>query len=308
MLPIDGFKVRIVEMDSFSFDITRGREILRLDGCDHPSLLGFNLIEADPFLFVYNEKLFLFYESMKYGGRGVINMISTTNLKDWTKPITVLKEKCHLSYPFVFFNEKTNEIFMIPETCQLKEIRLYKGANEDLTDFRYYKTIMRDNVVSTQISFSDSSVFIKDGVYYLHTTRQIENNNVLELYVSSNIDGPYCRHPSSPILKDLKFGRNGGALMTINDKIYRPAQNCAVGYGGDLGIFEVNEISNSNYMETILSDNVLLGKSACYKNGGHHFQRVKFAGKYIISTDAKVQNKYVANRIFDKIKILLRIY
>ena len=47
-------------------------------------------ILADPFLFVNNDKLHLFFEDKQYMRNGVISMISTSDLITWSKPKIVL--------------------------------------------------------------------------------------------------------------------------------------------------------------------------------------------------------------------------
>lgn len=299
MLPIGAFKISLITMDQFSFNILKGKEIYRLDSCEYPSIFGFNIIEADPFLFVYNNRLYLFYESLAWGEKGIIKMVYTDDLINWSSPKTVLKEICHLSYPFVFLDEKSGSVYMMPETCQMNEVRLYK-ANNDLTNFFFYKTILTDSNAS-QISYSDSSLICIDNIYYLHTTRQEDDKNILELYFSPNFDGNFIEHPLSPIVQNLKYGRNGGSLFFVGDRLYRPAQNCANGYGNDLGILEVDKISPQEYKEHIVNDNIYHGQTLFYKDGGHHLNMVYFRNKYVIATDAKVYKKYFFNRLVDKI-------
>ena len=68
------------------------------------------LFQADPFLFVNNNELFLFYE-LQYGfDPAKIVMIKTADLKTWTEPIVVLSEPFHLSFPFLLntLSQKTH--------------------------------------------------------------------------------------------------------------------------------------------------------------------------------------------------------
>ena len=85
--------------------------------------------QADPFLFVKDNELYLFYELQHWDDPGCIAMIKTKDLKVWSKPQMVLKEPFHLSFPFVF--EDQGVIYMIPESQEDDSIRLY-CANDDL--------------------------------------------------------------------------------------------------------------------------------------------------------------------------------
>ena len=59
------------------------------------------LFQADSFLFVREDELFLFYELQHWDDPGCIAMTKTKDLKSWTKPVIVLKESFHLSFPYV---------------------------------------------------------------------------------------------------------------------------------------------------------------------------------------------------------------
>ena len=56
-------------------------------------------IKADPFLFEYNNAIYLFYEEKYKNGKGYIVCTWTSDLKNWSQPVVVLKEPFHLSFP-----------------------------------------------------------------------------------------------------------------------------------------------------------------------------------------------------------------
>ena len=73
------------------------------------------VIEADPFLFVKDDTLYLFYEEQRGNkGKGILKMTSTQDLKTWTTDVVILEELFHLSYPNVF--EYDGRIYMMPES------------------------------------------------------------------------------------------------------------------------------------------------------------------------------------------------
>ena len=72
------------------------------------------LFQADSFLYVKEDELFLFYELQHWDDPGCIAMIKTKDLKSWTKPQIVLQQPFHLSFPYVF--EDNGTIYMIPES------------------------------------------------------------------------------------------------------------------------------------------------------------------------------------------------
>lgn len=304
-MKVSGIKVRLLTSPS-PLDIAGGKEVLRLEKCITEWPFNLTIVEADPFLFAHNGRIYLFYEHVIWSKKGEIKMISSADLVNWTDPVTVLKETCHISYPYVFEHE--GEIYMIPETCAFKEIRIYKADNSQLTHFSYHTTILKEDESDTsEISFSDSSIYKIDDIYYLHTCRQKDGVNNLELYISRSLFGSYVKHPASPMVVNQKFGRNAGSLFSYNGKLYRPAMNCENGYGDGVGLFEVDRMTPTEYSEHIVNDNLLQSSgNEFYRFNGHHFNTAVFNGQYIISTDSNEDRYYFVRRVIDKIKGLLK--
>lgn len=78
---------------------------------------------ADPFPFIFDEKHYIFVEIMKNGRKGTIGY--TCLETDGGKIHEIIREPFHMSYPNVFQYEE--EIYMIPETNQANQIRLYRA-------------------------------------------------------------------------------------------------------------------------------------------------------------------------------------
>lgn len=303
MRKVECFKIRLA-ITASPFNIKGFKTLKIIHSPKWLFLINPTIIEADPFLFVHKDILYLFFESKKYNEPGVINMIYTKDLKTWSKPITVLKEKFHLSYPFVF--EDDGVIYMIPETCADNSIRIYK-ANNSLTSFIFEKQIIKkapqNDII---ISYSDNSIFKKGNIYYLMTTINYNGVNNLELYTSNSLLGEYTKHPLSPIIKSNKFGRNGGAIFEYNKELYRPSQDCTKRYGDDVQISKIDKLSTKEYQETLLLDNLLASKHDFYKEGGHHCNIVYFNNLLIQATDAKEYKLFPLAVATNKIRKIFR--
>lgn len=262
-------------------------------------------IAADPFLFVHNDELFLFYEELRFCTQGVIKMVKTKDLKNWSEPIAVLQESFHLSYPYVF--EDNGVVYMIPETSASGEIRLYKAKGDGLTSFVLDCTLISDDNKgeSIDIDFSDSSVYKKDGLYYLMTTRRVTGTYTLYLYVSDDLRGPYRVHPMSPVRISNKYGRNAGCLMRNNGILCRVAQDCEKRYGDNVHLFEVLKMDENDYQEKLVKENLFDTTTSFHKDGGHQFNMVQFLGKTIVATDAKEYKNYWLYRIVTKVLRIL---
>ena len=305
MRKIECFKIRVLEDNGdHIWEIGHQRPIHDIL-CDHfPFKLNPIVIVADPFLFVYGDKLFLFYEMKRNYSPGVICMTSTRNLKDWTEPIVVLKEDFHLSYPYVF--EDGGDVYMIPETSEVGDIRLYKADNKLLSSFSFYKVLVRHDITKGEIGFSDSSVHIIEGRYYLFSTIEQIGNNVLYLFSSDRLDGIYLPHPSSPICESKKYGRNGGGIIKHNELLYRVTQDCVKRYGDNIHLFAIDELSSITYKEHLFKESMVPIELPFHKEGGHHYNFVRYLGKYVTVTDSKEYNTYLFSRIIHKTICVLK--
>ena len=189
------FNIRILEKEcKDSFFSTEGNAIL--DILSDTSLFNTNApsILADPFLFVHNGTLFLFYEHQDkwVGGKGRLCMRKTSDLKEWTEEVDVLIEPFHLSFPWVFEDDK--KIYMLPETGNDNSIRLYETVDDSLTKWK-----LKSKIVDDGLPWKDSVIYKKDGVYYLFTSHNIHSQTEQHLFISQNLLGPYKEHPCSPI-------------------------------------------------------------------------------------------------------------
>lgn len=298
MNKVECFKIQILKSDN-PFDVTRG-EILKQINCEpHVFLREPKTILADPFLLVYNNILFLFFEDKSLYHPGVISMVYTMDLKNWSKPKVVLEEPYHLSYPWVF--KDNGHVYMIPETSSDHSIRLYEAVSNKLDKFKYCTTIIKNTDYNIYIDYSDTSIYKKEGIYYLMTTVNKSGVNKLELYVSDRLTGPYLLHPVSPVAVGNKYGRNAGSLLDYNGKLYRVAQDCEYRYGDDVHLLEVDIINKQEYKEHVVNCNLLANKTGFYSQGGHQVNFVKFKDSFIVSTDAKEYHYFLVQKLIHKI-------
>ena len=266
-------------------------------------------IEADPFLFVYNDRLFLFYEDQTYFNKGGnINMVSTDDLSHWTKPIPILDDEgTHFSFPYVF--EDNGNVYMIPETGWSGTIRLYKADDDSLTKFSFVKNLFeRDKRPEGVIfDYADNVLYKKEEVYYLFTSLLDEKGYYLQLYIASSLEGPYKLHPSTPLQHNKKYGRNGGSLIESKGKLFRVAQDCSETYGGDIHLMEITDLSPVSYSETLYAENLMPKDLSFYKLGGHQLNFANFRGNIIVATDAKKDRCFYFLKPWHKLIKILKI-
>jgi hypothetical protein len=310
MFHFECFKIQLLAFNISEdiFDIKGGHCIYQINCLSPYCVPNPKLIEADPFMFVKDDVLYLFYEHKLWKDPGVLNMVCTTDLRNWSRPITVLKEAYHLSFPWVF--EEDGHIYMLPETGAGHEIRLYEATDSSLTKFKLVKVLMKESSDKKYVMhYADNCIYKKDGLYYLFTQVQYEDGiNTLELYISNSLMGEYKPHPSSPIQRSQKLGRNAGSLLERDGKLFRFSQDCTVRYGDNVHVSEITAISPTTYTEQLIKENIIPTNVKFYINGGHQFNAVQFKDCWIVATDAKEYHKLIGHRFIDKLVYSIRPY
>jgi hypothetical protein len=197
---------------------------------------------ADPSLIRRNNAYYMFFEVMNNNTmQGDIGLAISNDGFNWTYKQIILDEDFHLSYPYVF--KWNNEYYMIPEGSSQKDsIRLYKSK-----DFPYNWSFVKNLVQGTY--FVDTSIFRYNNTWWIFTGSC--NNDVLWLYYSDNLTGPWIEHPESPIINgDANISRPGGRVIVFdNDRIVRYTQDCDPYYGNQVWAFEITTLTKKSYEE-----------------------------------------------------------
>lgn len=211
---------------------------------------------ADPFLIREGDTWYMFFEVLQAGtGKGVIALASSSDGRRWTYLQVVLEEAFHLSYPCVFKHGDTH--FMIPESNQAGEVRLYRAV-----DFP-----TRWELASTLIDepYLDPTIFEHDGSWWMFAAHGAE---ILRLYWADEPAGPWTEHPGSPlIIADPHITRPGGRVLSVDGKLYRLAQDTAPTYGNQVRAFEITELTRTSYAEREASENPIIRQTGSGWNG-----------------------------------------
>lgn len=248
-IPVETYSIGVFEGTS-PFDLSPSTH------CENPILNrqkipngNVNFV-ADPFAIYHDELWYLFYEKMEIGTRK--GKICVTTSKDgffWEDSHEILEEPFHLSYPQVFWHE--GEHYMIPESYEANEIRLYKSTRFPF-EWRFEKVIL-------PISSVDATIFFEDGMWWLFVCDSPKEHDRLRLFYAQDLYGDWIEHRQSPIREhDNQGSRPAGKLVKYQNKIYRFAQDCALFYGHSVRAFEIERLSTSEYKERALESNPIL--------------------------------------------------
>ena len=248
------------------------------------------LYQADSFLFVKDDTLYLFYELQHWDDPGVIAMVKTCDLNIWTEPVVVLRQPFHLSFPYVF--EDNGQVFMVPESQESNAIHLFQADNDQLTSFSKVRTLLHQKrEEGIHYNLNDSHIYKKDGIYFLFTSYQKDWMYYQELYMTDDLlRCEFVKHPKSPICQSNEFGRNGGSLIDYEGRLLRVTQDCHADYGDNVSLMKITKLDEIEYEEQLYRQNVLPHNSI-FRDGGHQLNIAHFKGQYIYATDYK-QNRW----------------
>lgn len=204
---------------------------------------------ADPFLFEDGGETWMLAERyVEAKSRGVIALFRKVSGKpEFAYVEDVLEEPFHLSFPFVF--RHGGDLFMIPESADARQVRLYKadGGPHHWT----LASVLIDNVDAVDTMVVPAS----DGNLGLLTSIKRAScgsfNGELHGYLGSAPDGPWIAL-SDPVSVSASLGRNGG-MIDAPDGFYRVAQSPGFGeYGKCANVTRIDSLDNLGLDETLV--------------------------------------------------------
>jgi hypothetical protein len=208
---------------------------------------------ADPFLFEYKKKTYVFFEIYEYSkdkGKISVGIIEDDEIIEVTDCIDV---DYHLSYPFLFEHE--NELFMIPETSQMKRLEIWK-CNDFPSNWSLEKTCFEGEehslVDSTIAKDSNNQFWLFTNVGSGKFSDNVSNLSVFK--IDSPMMNEIIPHKLNPVSMDCRSARNAGNIFTDNKgRLIRPSQANQNGvYGECLNLCHVKELTIDTYEEEII--------------------------------------------------------
>lgn len=205
---------------------------------------------ADPFVIENNGENFIFVEDLFYSDKkGRISVIKV-NEQSYDFQGVVLEEDFHLSFPFVF--KDGDDIYMIPETCNNSDIRLYKSAQFPLK-WEFEMQLMSD------VDAADTMLFKKDDIWFMFTNicsaKMKDHQSELHIFYSDDFkSGKWLPIESgNPVIFSPLKGRNGG-FFTHRGVLYRINQvHGQSHYGKSFKVNEIVMLSKDRYVEKEVS-------------------------------------------------------
>lgn len=257
---------------------------------------------ADPFLLVWNKKIYIFAEEFFWDtALGKISLIEVTDLCPKYYGM-VLEENFHLSFPFVF--KKNGKVYMAPESHQNAQVSLYEAVHFPT------QWALKGHLISN-LCASDT-VFTETSEYYFalcndETGRYGDRLTNLKLYASERTNDtalPVFKYERD-IYNDASLSRNAG-LFNWSGNTYRVNQIPSFNlYGKNIAISKISITTSTdgrfNYEEKLINDFDCLIKSATKGFlGCHHFHILEDENMFVCDASKLKFNRKISCKL-DKI-------
>jgi hypothetical protein len=204
---------------------------------------------ADPFVAYVDGRHYILFEDYRYATRrGHIAAMEVERDGSCSPPVPVLVRDYHLSYPFLF--EWRGERYMIPESSDNSTVDLYRAARFPY-EWRHERTLFSGR------RLVDVTLQEIDGRWWLFANAPAVPEaryeswlwDELHLFHADSPLGPWTPHPRNPVVSDVRHARPAGRLFRRDGVWYRPAQDCAGGYGSRLAIQRIVRLDTERYVE-----------------------------------------------------------
>jgi hypothetical protein len=205
---------------------------------------------ADPFVISKNGVDYCFVEDYDFSTeRGCISVVKLDDFGAQSIERVII-EPFHMSFPFLF--EYQNNLLMVPETSEKKDIRVYECVS-------FPCQWKLKAVLMSGVSAADSMIFHKDGLWWLFTNIDplgaSDHCSELSIFYSLNpVGNAWTAHPMNPIYIDPSKARNGGILFD-GKQIFRVAQRQGFDqYGVESAIYQIDNLDKEYYSESLLNE------------------------------------------------------
>lgn len=192
---------------------------------------------ADPFPFIYHGKHYIFVEIYSiWDSKATLGVFC---IEDGGKPKRILDEPFHLSYPNVF--EWEGEIYMIPETHNAKQLRLYKCSH-----FPYNWEL--DRILLDNVDYADTSLMFEEDAIWVETMEDRGNQNYSNKLFKLDMHNKQIIE-ISPIHNNWINKRPAGNFFKVNNVWFHALQECSNAYGEYMHIAKVYNFNEREFIE-----------------------------------------------------------
>ncbi|HEY2019208.1 MAG TPA: hypothetical protein VGH38_37130 [Bryobacteraceae bacterium] len=185
------------------------------------------------------------YDSRTIGHGRLVHAVVQSGSITQTFPLPEIDPGIHVAYPYLIQHE--GEIFCIPETAEAGGIDLYRAAGSP----RRWTKVRR---LIDAFPGVDSTAFQHDGRWWMATCSADDGPyHSLFLFYADALIGPWHPHAANPVKCDVRSARPAGTPFLQDGRLYRPAQDCSLRYGGSVSINLVEKLTATQFRETVVA-------------------------------------------------------
>lgn len=209
---------------------------------------------ADSFCYDDDGKYYLFVEIMgRNRGKGTLGVVSYTPGKEFSSVKEILREGFHLSYPNIF--KYKNEYYMLPETNEAKQIRLYKAV-EFPYKWELHKVLLDDSrryVDTSYYQLSESRYLLFSHDMTDRANEEVDDGSAIKCFC---LDMENLELTSIDWIRNAVNDRPGGNVLSLGGKRYRVLQDCGRVYGEKLKLYEIVKLDDTKceYQEEFVGE------------------------------------------------------
>ena len=227
----------------------------------------------DPFVFEHNGETYVFaevYDSLKSRGCIGYSKWDGNSFSPWK---AIIVEKYHLSYPFVYHDEK-GDVHIVPESFQDKSVHSYRAVS--FPDEWEREGNLISNVEYVDVTFVQTSDTLWAFAYDISVSPK-------ELLMYQIKDGKFDLKTKQFLSNDDSVARPAGRFFKHHGAWVRVSQNCSRNYGNNLVFSEVTCGFKGHYseksigtfsIEELRSMSNIEGEGTHTYNGTAHFEVV----------------------------------
>ena len=201
---------------------------------------------ADPFPVTWKGQTAIFVEDLDHrSGKGVIVAIPFDETGPSSASILALEEPWHLSYPFLV--EHKGELYMIPESSAAGTVELYRCTGFP-GKWQHCATLL------SGLTLGDATLIEREGRWWMFGALHDGGggwSDTLALFSAPDLFGPWRAHDHSPIFVDRSQARPAGAIVEKGGRLFRPVQDCSIGYGSRLGLAEITRLDDGGFAQVL---------------------------------------------------------
>ena len=175
-------------------------------------------------------------------GRGEIGLVDfDRNSRRFSEVGTVLREKHHLSYPWVVPGTEGN---VVVEAHRTGTIPLY-SLSSDASKLTYKSTLI-DNCAGI-----DATLIHHAGLWWMFTTDKADGpHHHLKVFFAHTVEGPWTPHPLNPVKTDIRSARPACTPFYHDGKLHRPAMDYSEKVEGRVTINRIDVLTTTAFSET----------------------------------------------------------